>query len=133
MIYVYYFLAGDTQFSSNNLQYSRAYFTLVNQSDILSFYTRLDGFPLNFGGKVYRIVVEYAPFQRSFKKKKPDSKEDSIENDPDYLAFLTSLEENKEKKASIYAYTHLFIVECAIIYSSLKRIWEFANFRSYSH
>ncbi|KAI6652115.1 Regulator of nonsense transcripts 3A [Oopsacas minuta] len=92
-----YLARGDSEFSREDSLFARAYINLTSQEDAFSFCKKLDGFPLKSAGRLYRPVFEYAPFHRVPKRAsvKTDSKEGTIETDPDYLAFIQSLHESK--------------------------------------
>ncbi len=85
----FYFVAGDP--SLGNLATSRAYFSFVDESSILTFRDKYDGLYLESEkGLRYRAVVEFAPYQGIPKRqrKKPDARIATIEQDADYLAFV---------------------------------------------
>lgn len=90
-----YLARGDTEFSREDMLFSRVYINLNSQEDALGFCKRLDGFPFKCAGKIYRPVFEYAPFHRVPKRPpiKTDSKEGTIVSDPDYTVYIQSLQE----------------------------------------
>ena len=89
-----YIARGDSEFSREDTLFARAYVNLSRQEDAYSFCKKLDGFPLKSAGRIYRPVFEYAPFHRVPKRAiKTDSKEGTIESDPDFNAFIKSLHE----------------------------------------
>ncbi|KAJ3280888.1 hypothetical protein HK104_000345 [Borealophlyctis nickersoniae] len=73
--------------------YSRAYFNFKSVDALLEFSKAYGGHLFVDGkGHEYRALVEFAPFQRVPKKrKKADARMNTIEQDPDYIAFLESL------------------------------------------
>ena len=90
-----YIARGDSEFSREDTLFARAYINLSRQEDAFSFCKKLDGFPLQRTGRIFRPVFEYAPFHRVPKRGaiKTDSKEGTIESDPDFTAFINSLDE----------------------------------------
>ena len=90
-----YIARGDTEFSREDMLFSRAYINLSSQEDALGFCKRLDGFPFKCAGRIYRPVFEYAPFHRVPKRTtvKIDNKEGTIISDPDYTTYIESLQE----------------------------------------
>lgn len=93
----FYFAAGDS--SLGDLVTSRAYFSFVDESSIISFRDKYDGLPLeSVKGIKYFAVVEFAPYQGIPKraKKKVDGRIATIEQDLDYQGFLEALGVKKE-------------------------------------
>lgn len=83
----FYFFPGDE--SLGRYGCARAYINFSNTSDILPFRDQFDGRILESAkGMKYRLVVEYAPYQAVPKRKKPDQRSGTIEQDSDYQAFL---------------------------------------------
>ncbi|XP_059851520.1 regulator of nonsense transcripts 3A isoform X4 [Delphinus delphis] len=80
--------------------YSRAYINFRNPDDILLFRDRFDGYIfIDSKGLEYPAVVEFAPFQKTAKKKlkKKDTQAGSIEDDPEYKKFLETYCVEEEK------------------------------------
>lgn len=89
----FYFVAGDP--SPGNFSFSRAYFAFIDEASIVPFRDEYDGLYLESeNGLKYRAVVEFAPCQGIPKKmkRKPDTRIATIEQDPDYQAFLETCE-----------------------------------------
>jgi len=92
----FYFAAGDPKLGK--LGYSRAYINFESEEDILSFRDKFDGFPVTDDkGNVYRMIIEFAPFQRCPKKKKRlDVKCGTIEDTVEFKEFLVEYEKEPE-------------------------------------
>ena len=89
----YYFVAGDP--NPGNFSFSRAYFAFIDEASIVPFRDKYDGLYLESeNGLKYRAIVEFAPYQGIPKKtkRKPDARIGTIEQDPDYQAFLETCE-----------------------------------------
>jgi regulator of nonsense transcripts 3 len=79
----------------------------VKQEDIFIFKDKFDGYVfVDLKGNEYPAIVEFAPFQKIPRRrfsadkqssKTKDTKAGTIEQDPDYLKFLTALEEGKNE------------------------------------
>lgn len=83
----FYFFAGDP--SLGRYGCARAYIDFKNESDIISFRDQYDGTTLESAkGVRYRMVIEFAPFQSLPRRKKPDPRCGTIEQDSEYLAFV---------------------------------------------
>ncbi|XP_036687986.1 regulator of nonsense transcripts 3A isoform X2 [Balaenoptera musculus] len=83
--------------------YSRAYINFRNPDDILLFRDRFDGYIfIDSKGLEYPAVVEFAPFQKTAKKKlkKKDAQAGSIEDDPEYKKFLETYCVEEEKTSA---------------------------------
>jgi len=92
----FYFAAGDPKLGK--FGYSRAYVNFEAEEDILSFRDKFDGFPVTDDkGNVYRMIIEFAPFQRCPKKKKKlDAKCGTIEDMAEFKEFLVEYEKEPE-------------------------------------
>ncbi|KAK9670727.1 hypothetical protein K7432_017565, partial [Basidiobolus ranarum] len=79
--------------------FSRSYLHFKTIEDIILFHRGYDGHLfVDSKGNESRAVVEFAPFQKTPKENhKPDPREGTIEEDPDYLAFLESLNDDKKE------------------------------------
>lgn len=89
--------------------FSRAYINFVKQEDIFIFKDKFDDYVfVDAKGNEFPAIVEFAPFQKIPKRrngpdglpisaKKRDNKSGTIEDDPEYLSFLESLEELKNE------------------------------------
>ncbi|XP_013419669.1 regulator of nonsense transcripts 3A [Lingula anatina] len=96
----FYFCRPDMSLGSNAV--SRAYINFAKFEDICLFREKFDGYVfLDSKGNEYPVVVEFAPYQKCAKKKakKPDPKKGTIEQDPDYIKFLESLENPEDAPA----------------------------------
>nr|XP_040029257.1 regulator of nonsense transcripts 3B [Gasterosteus aculeatus aculeatus]XP_040029258.1 regulator of nonsense transcripts 3B [Gasterosteus aculeatus aculeatus] len=83
--------------------FARAYINFKNQEDIVLFRDRFDGYVfIDSRGQEYPAVVEFAPFQKTSKKrsKKRDTKCGTIDEDPDYKKFLEFYNGDDDKLAS---------------------------------
>jgi len=92
-----YFVKADMSLGQH--AFSRAYINFVNQEDIFLFKDKFDGYVfVDQKGNEYSAVVEFSPFQKIPKKKpkKKDTKCGTIEQDPDYIKFLESLQNPEE-------------------------------------
>ncbi|XP_062997732.1 regulator of nonsense transcripts 3B isoform X2 [Elgaria multicarinata webbii] len=95
------FFANDSSLYPH--MFSRAYINFKNQEDIVLFRDRFDGYVfVDHKGLEYSAIVEFAPFQKSAKKKnkKKDAKAGTIEDDPEYKKFLESYSADDEKLTS---------------------------------
>ncbi|XP_074863817.1 regulator of nonsense transcripts 3B [Carettochelys insculpta] len=95
------FFANDSSLYPH--MFSRAYINFKNQEDIVLFRDRFDGYVfVDHKGQEYAAVVEFAPFQKSAKKKnkKKDAKTGTIDDDPEYKKFLESYSADDEKLTS---------------------------------
>ncbi|XP_068596366.1 regulator of nonsense transcripts 3B [Brachionichthys hirsutus] len=95
------FFANDTSLYPH--LFARAYINFKNQEDIVLFRDRFDGYVfIDNRGQEYPAVVEFAPFQKTAKKrnKKKDAKCGTIVDDPEYKKYLESYNEDDEKLAS---------------------------------
>ncbi|KAI9094848.1 Smg-4/UPF3 family-domain-containing protein [Phlyctochytrium arcticum] len=74
--------------------FSRAYMNFKTVETLLDFCAQYNAHTfVDSRGSEYRAVVEFAPYQKTPKKKrKLDPRMNTIDQDPDYLAFLKSLE-----------------------------------------
>ena len=104
----FYFCPGDP--TLGNLGFSRAYIAFEREEDILPFRNCYDGMMLEGvkGGK-YRAIVEFAPYQGVPKKpkRKVDVRCGTIDKDPDYQAFIQSLESRPEPRPSVQLESYL--------------------------
>ncbi|KAM6151828.1 regulator of nonsense transcripts 3B isoform 1-T1 [Rhynchocyon petersi] len=95
------FFSNDTSLYPH--MYARAYINFKNQEDIILFRDRFDGYVfLDNKGQEYPAIVEFAPFQKSAKKKtkKRDTKVGTIDDDPEYRKFLETYATDNEKMTS---------------------------------
>lgn len=95
------FFSNDTSLYPH--LFARAYINFKNQEDIVLFRDRFDGYVfIDSRGQEYPAVVEFAPFQKTAKKrnKKKDSKCGTIIEDPEYKKFLEMYNGDDEKLAS---------------------------------
>ncbi|XP_065897911.1 regulator of nonsense transcripts 3A-like [Dysidea avara] len=92
----FYFAAGDPKLGK--FGYSRTYINFEAEEGILSFRDKFDGFPVTDDkGNVYRMIIEFAPFQRCPKKKKKlDAKCGTIEDTAEFKEFLEEYEKEPE-------------------------------------
>lgn len=93
----FYFAAGDPKLGK--FAYCRAYINFEAQEDIISFRDKFDGYPVpDDRGNVYRMIVEFAPFQRCLrKKKKNDAKCGTMEDTAEFKEFLVEYEAEPEQ------------------------------------
>ena len=93
----FYFAVGDPKLGK--FGYSRAYVNFEVEEDIISFKDKFDGRPVtDERGNAYKMIVEFAPFQRCLrKKKKTDTKCGTIEETPEYKEFLVEYEAEPEQ------------------------------------
>ncbi|XP_070693243.1 regulator of nonsense transcripts 3B [Pempheris klunzingeri] len=95
------FFSNDTSLYPH--LFARAYINFKNQEDIVLFRDRFDGYVfIDSRGQEYPAIVEFAPFQKTAKKrsKKKDAKCGTIAEDPDYRKFLEYYNGDDEKLAS---------------------------------
>ncbi|KAJ4945875.1 hypothetical protein JOQ06_023553 [Pogonophryne albipinna] len=95
------FFSSDTSLSPH--LFARAYINFKHQEDIVLFRDRFDGYVfIDSRGQEYTAVVEFAPFQKTAKKrsKKKDAKCGTIDEDPDYNKFLEIYNGDDDKMAS---------------------------------
>ncbi|XP_070769284.1 regulator of nonsense transcripts 3B [Enoplosus armatus] len=95
------FFSNDTSLYPH--LFARAYINFKNQEDIVLFRDRFDGYVfIDSRGQEYPAVVEFAPFQKTSKKrsKKKDAKCGTIVEDPEYNKFLEYYNGDEEKLAS---------------------------------
>ncbi|XP_005799636.1 regulator of nonsense transcripts 3B [Xiphophorus maculatus] len=95
------FFSNDTSLFPH--LFARAYISFKNQEDIVLFRDRFDGYVfIDSRGQEYPAIVEFAPFQKTAKKrnKKKDSKCGTIAEDPDYKRFLEYYNGDGEKLTS---------------------------------
>ncbi|KAM4555804.1 regulator of nonsense transcripts 3B [Odontesthes bonariensis] len=95
------FFSNDTSLFPH--LFARAYINFKNQDDIVLFRDRFDGYVfIDNRGQEYPAIVEFAPFQKTAKKKnkKKDSKCGTIIEDPDYKKFLEFYNGDEEKFTS---------------------------------
>ena len=64
-------------------------------------------------GQEFPAMVEFAPYQKYSKKSKSriDNKAGTIDEDPDYVKFLKSIEEEERKTAAFTPEQHLDEIE----------------------
>lgn len=81
-------------------QFSRAYFHMKTMEAVIAFHQGFDGHIfLDNRGIESRAVVEFAPFQKLPKEHKtPDARQATIDDDPEYLAFVESLKNEETAK-----------------------------------
>nr|CAB3267523.1 regulator of nonsense transcripts 3B-like [Phallusia mammillata] len=91
------FVPGDRTLAPNN--FCRVYINFTNVEEIVKFRDKLDGLEIDKNGHRTQCIVEFSPFQKVPKKlkKKEDPKANTIEQDPEYVKFVESLEEDDEK------------------------------------
>ncbi|XP_040904828.1 regulator of nonsense transcripts 3B [Toxotes jaculatrix] len=95
------FFSNDTSLYPH--LFARAYINFKNQDDIVLFRDRFDGYVfIDSKGQEYPAIVEFAPFQKTAKKrsKKKDAKCGTIAEDPDYKKFLEYYNGDEEKLTS---------------------------------
>ncbi|KAG7518638.1 regulator of nonsense transcripts 3B [Solea senegalensis] len=95
------FFSNDTSLYPH--LFARAYINFKNQDDIVLFRDRFDGYVfIDSRGQEYPAIVEFAPFQKTAKKrsKKKDAKCGTISDDPDYKKFLEYYNGDEEKLTS---------------------------------
>ncbi|XP_042349056.1 regulator of nonsense transcripts 3B [Plectropomus leopardus] len=95
------FFSNDTSLYPH--LFARAYINFKNQEDIVLFRDRFDGYVfIDSRGQEYPAIVEFAPFQKTAKKrsKKKDAKCGTIAEDPDYKKFLEYYNGDDDKLAS---------------------------------
>ncbi|CAG08354.1 unnamed protein product [Tetraodon nigroviridis] len=95
------FFSNDTSLFPH--LFARAYINFQNQEDIVLFRDRFDGYVfIDKRGQEYPAVVEFAPFQKTAKKrsKKRDAKCGTINEDPEYKKFLEFYNGDEEKFTS---------------------------------
>lgn len=95
------FFSNDTSLYPH--LFARAYINFRNQEDVVLFRDRFDGYVFIDGrGQEYPAVVEFAPFQKTAKKrsKKKDAKCGTIVEDPEYKKFLENYNGDEEKLTS---------------------------------
>ncbi|XP_023253937.1 regulator of nonsense transcripts 3B [Seriola lalandi dorsalis] len=95
------FFSNDTSLYPH--LFARAYINFKNQDDIVLFRDRFDGYVfIDNRGQEYPAIVEFAPFQKTAKKrsKKKDAKCGTITEDPDYKRFLEYYNGDEEKLTS---------------------------------
>ncbi|XP_073343429.1 regulator of nonsense transcripts 3B [Pagrus major] len=95
------FFSNDTSLYPH--LFARAYINFRNQEDIVLFRDRFDGYVfIDSRGQEYPAVVEFAPFQKTAKKrsKKKDAKCGTIVEDPEYKKFLEYYNGDEEKLTS---------------------------------
>lgn len=93
--------------------FSRGYINFLNPNDIFIFKDKFDGYTfLDNKGNEFPAVVEFAPFQKipKRKNKKRDTKCGTIEQDPDYIKFLESIQ-NPEQVILPTAENYLEMIE----------------------
>lgn len=97
-------------------RHSRAYVRFIDAASLVEFHKAFDGHIFRDSkGHNSIALVEFAPFQRispvAKGKRKPDPKQGTIETDPDYLAFVQTLEQENaaspEKKSDGELVAHL--------------------------
>nr|XP_039270210.1 regulator of nonsense transcripts 3A-like isoform X2 [Styela clava] len=92
------YVSGDKTLAPDH--FCRAYINFTSADDIMTFRDKVDGFEFTDSkGNSQPCVLEYAPFQKNPRKvkKREDAKCGTIDEDPDYTAFLESLEAEEEK------------------------------------
>ncbi|XP_029917689.1 regulator of nonsense transcripts 3B [Myripristis murdjan] len=95
------FFSNDTSLYPH--LFARAYINFKNQEDIVLFRDRFDGYVfIDNRGQEYPAIVEFAPFQKTAKKrsKKRDARCGTIDEDPDYKKFLEYYNGDDEKFTS---------------------------------
>nr|XP_027204044.1 regulator of nonsense transcripts 3A-like [Dermatophagoides pteronyssinus] len=92
----FYYVMGDLNLGE--FAYSRAYIKFNNIDDMLMFTQKYDDYIfIDSKGNEYPALVEYAPIQKLPRRLnsmnvKKDTKVNTIENDPDFLAFKEFIE-----------------------------------------
>ncbi|KAJ3156983.1 hypothetical protein HDU89_002392 [Geranomyces variabilis] len=89
------FVAGKVAKSQAKMSvFSTAYVNFKNIDVMFDFCNTYKGLFVDSKGNESRAIIEFAPFQRiSKKKKKADTRMNTINEDADYLKFIKSLEE----------------------------------------
>ena len=94
----FYYVNGDL--SLGEFAFSRAYFKFKNFDELLIFKDKFDDYVfMDSKGNEFAAIVEYAPLQKmprrssSMKQTKQDTKLNTIESDPDYIAFVQELKD----------------------------------------
>ncbi|XP_023226219.1 regulator of nonsense transcripts 3A-like isoform X2 [Centruroides sculpturatus] len=93
--------------------FSRGYINFLNPNDIFIFKDKFDGYMfLDNKGNEFPAVVEFAPFQKipKRKNKKRDAKCGTIDQDPDYIKFLETVQ-NPEQVILPSAENYLEMIE----------------------
>lgn len=97
----FYYVNGDLNLGE--FAYSRAYVKFVNFDELLIFKDRFDDYVfMDSRGYEFPAIVEYAPLQKMPRRSsvskqthiKQDVKMNTIESDPEYLAFVEELQNN---------------------------------------
>ncbi|OTF70305.1 Smg-4/UPF3-like protein, partial [Euroglyphus maynei] len=92
----FYYVNGDLNLGE--FAFSRAYIKFINIEDLLIFKEKYDDYIfIDSKGNEYPAIVEYAPMQKLPRRLnsmniKKDTKVNTIEDDPDFIAFKEGLE-----------------------------------------
>ncbi|XP_017481209.1 PREDICTED: regulator of nonsense transcripts 3B-like [Rhagoletis zephyria] len=104
----FYFVNGDL--SLGEFAFSRAYFKFKNFEEMLIFKDKFDDYVfLDSKGNEFPAIVEFAPLQKmprpssEAKKTKQDIKMNTIESDPEYIAFVEELKNTNSTSPPPYS------------------------------
>lgn len=107
----FYFVNGDS--SLGDFAFSRAYLKFRNFEDMVIFKHKFDGYVfVDAKGNEYPCIVEHAPLQKLYrvgdsKQTKVDIKENTIEEDPDFLEFQEMLRKADNESPPIVSFDTL--------------------------
>jgi len=89
----WYFVSG--QVTDKKVTNSSAYLNFTTQEALQQFWQEFNGHMfITSRGKELKTIIDYAPYQKvPRQKKKVDNRENTIESDPEYLAFVEKLKE----------------------------------------
>ncbi|ORX57498.1 hypothetical protein DM01DRAFT_322496 [Hesseltinella vesiculosa] len=113
---------------SKESTFSRAYFHMKTMDAVIAFHQGFDGHIfMDSRGNESRAVVEFAPYQGVPKEPKtPDSRQGTIEEEPDYIKFLENLETEKETASAsaepVEGSTHLERLENRLAYMTAQSL-----------
>jgi hypothetical protein len=85
--------------ASKQVPTATAYLHFKSEEALQAMHTKLDGYKLfDAKGKEFKVLAEYAPYQKIPRKKVIDRREGTIEKDPDYMAFIEEFEQQRSFK-----------------------------------
>ena len=85
--------------ASKQVPTATAYMHFKSEDALQTAHAKLDGHRLaDAQGREFTVISEYAPFQRIPRKKVIDKREGTIENDPEFLAFLEEFAQQRSCK-----------------------------------
>jgi regulator of nonsense transcripts 3 len=85
--------------ASKQVPTATAYLHFKSEEALQAMHTKLDGHKLfDAKGKEFKVLAEYAPYQKIPRKKVIDRREGTIEKDPDYMAFIEEFEQQRSFK-----------------------------------